>query len=69
MNQWVDQSIMQELENCFGRLIKANGWQVLINTIYLYRKIALETASILKFEYDGTLDKRVSTFIEELKNR
>jgi aminoglycoside 6-adenylyltransferase len=69
INSWLDQNIMRELENCFGKLNQEDGWNALNNTIHLYRKVALETASILQLEYDESLDNRMHTFIEALRSR
>jgi len=68
MKGWIDENLWKELNLCFGKFEKQDSLQSLQNTIKLYRRIAIETAKHLGYEYNLILDKRISKFLDAQVN-
>jgi aminoglycoside 6-adenylyltransferase len=69
MKDWVDRSIWDMLGKCFGTFEPEESWAALDYTIKIYRKITIETANHLGYEYNQRLYDKISQFIEDLKSK
>jgi hypothetical protein len=46
----------------------AESWRALFESLNLFRRLATRTALCLRFNYPARLDKRITTYIEDLFN-
>ncbi|MBS1598071.1 MAG: aminoglycoside 6-adenylyltransferase [Bacteroidetes bacterium] len=63
MKDWIDKKLWSALHDCFGRFDKKDSWRALKKTMKLYRKVAVKTASQLKYIYDHKMDEGISEFV------
>jgi len=66
MKDWIDENLWKELNLCFGKFEKEDSLQSLQNTMNVYRRISIETAMLLRYEYNYRLDENISKFINDL---
>ena len=65
MKSWMDHNIYQQLNHCFSTLNKEESFIALINTIEMYRKVAIDLAQKLSYRYNEELDSAITSFINE----
>jgi len=69
MQSWVDPEIWQKLHGTFAHFDAKDSWEALIKTIDLFREITTKTAQLLDFDYPDGMDKNITYFLKNLKNR
>lgn len=69
MQSWVDEAIWKDLNTCFPHFNADDSWAALEQTTSLFRRIALETANLMNYSYPGEVDRNLSDFIFQLKNK
>jgi aminoglycoside 6-adenylyltransferase len=52
---------------CFAGAGLAENWAALTNTMALFRRVAIEVATRLGYEYPHEMDRRVSDYVEQIK--
>ncbi|MEO8211145.1 MAG: aminoglycoside 6-adenylyltransferase [bacterium] len=67
MKDWIDNSLWDEFNFCFGKFEKNDSLNALKNTIKLYRKITIETAKYLGYDYNFKLDESITKFVDTIK--
>ena len=60
--------IWSELERPYLGAGLEENWVALLRTIALFRKVALEVADHLGYEYPNDLDRRMVTYLQKVKN-
>jgi aminoglycoside 6-adenylyltransferase len=59
--------IWAELEQCYAGARPEDNWEALANTMALFRRVAIEVGTHLGYTYPYELDRRVSEYVERLK--
>jgi aminoglycoside 6-adenylyltransferase len=67
MKDWVDAKTWERLHSCFGTFDPGNSWAALEATVHLYREVAVETGSLLHYDYNQILDVRITKIIKQAK--
>jgi len=60
--------IWSELESTYVGAGLEENWDALFKTIDLFRKVAIEVADHLRYEYLQDLDRRVMEYLHKVKN-
>jgi aminoglycoside 6-adenylyltransferase len=68
MQAWVDAETWQALHAAFGRFDRQDSWNALLATMDLFRRLATETADLLRFTYPQEIDRNLTGFILSLKD-
>lgn len=63
LEEWADPRTVKELRKAFGHYDEADVWRALGVTMYLFRRIATETAGRLCFPYPTEGDQRATDFV------
>ena len=63
MSSWVDPEIWESLHAAFARFDAQSGWNALLATVRLFRRIAPETAERLRYRYPDDLDRNMEGLI------
>jgi aminoglycoside 6-adenylyltransferase len=63
----IDPEIWSELERTYVGAGTQENWQALFRTIRLFRKVALQVAKALAYEYPQDMDQRVVQYLQEIK--
>ena len=66
MHLWVSEMTWKEIKGIFASFSISSNWEALLNTISLFRRLAIETGEILNFPYLQELDNNLSDFILKL---
>jgi aminoglycoside 6-adenylyltransferase len=69
MQSWLEHPLWNLLFDCHGGFDAKSSWNALEHTMACYRLIAKETAALLFFDYNLTLDENISYFIKELQEK
>ena len=69
MQSWVDEKTWNSLYKIFSHFDNEDCWNGLFQTIELFHNLAIKTANLLNFIYPHEMDKNISNFIFELKNK
>lgn len=69
MQSWVSADVWEDLHSAFARFDAADSWRALIRTNKLFRRLAVETAQALGFEYPSEVDRNISEFIGKLERQ
>lgn len=67
MKSWVGPSTWEGLHGVFAHFDKEDSWKALKNTIELFRKLSIETAKLLDYEYPHDVDVNIDDFIQTLR--
>lgn len=63
--KWADPRIISELENCYAKYEKLDIQRALLETMNLFRWLALETMKLLDYEYPHSIDNYCSEWVEK----
>lgn len=67
--RYLDVETWRELETTYAAADSASNWKALFNTLALFRRIAEQVAHQLGFSYPMPLDKRVTAYLHEIKDK
>jgi aminoglycoside 6-adenylyltransferase len=59
--------LWSELEGCYAGADVSENWQGLFRTMSLFRQVAIQVAEGLGYEYPLDLDRRVTTYVQEMQ--
>lgn len=68
LKKYVRPEIWSELQSTYVGAGLEENWMALFRTISLFRKVALEVADHLGYEYLNDLDRRMMTYLQKVKN-
>ena len=63
--EWADDSIIDEVVDCFAHYDEADIKEALVNTMDLFRGLAVDVADELGYEYRSKADKKCTGWVEE----
>lgn len=69
MASWVQPSVCQELQGVFAHFDVADSWNALFHTLTLFRRLSVDLSHQLGFDYPEAMDKNISGFILNLRER
>lgn len=69
MYAWAETETWEGLHRCFGGFGAHGSWQALFASVEVFRRLALQTALLWRYEYPAALDRRVSAYLEGLYDR
>ncbi|HLE92130.1 MAG TPA: aminoglycoside 6-adenylyltransferase, partial [Anaerolineales bacterium] len=61
--------IWSQLESTYAGADIAENWDVLFRTMALFRQVAIEVGEALGHTYPLDLDQRVTTYVQDLRQR
>ncbi|MET3697558.1 aminoglycoside 6-adenylyltransferase [Bacillus oleivorans] len=64
--QWVSSAVLEKLKSVYSRYEEDDIWQALHQTMKLYREIAVETASLLGYDYAHLADETAAKIVIKL---
>jgi len=65
LEEWADPRAVKELEGAFAHYSEADLRRALLATMDLFRWLAVETASLLKYPYPATADQRITAWVKD----
>jgi aminoglycoside 6-adenylyltransferase len=68
LKKWIRSEIWVEFENTFTGANIADNWIALFRTVDLFRKVALDVATHLGYEYLHDLDRRTVTYLHSVEH-
>lgn len=69
MASWVDKTIWKSLHEVFAHFEAEDSWKALLHTLTFFRRLSVGVADQLGFDYPESLDKNISRFILEVRER
>lgn len=66
MRSWVDPETWNALEGVFARFDVQDSWRALFSTSDLFRRLSVDVARHLGYDYPSSIDKNMSEFIVTL---
>ena len=68
-HEYVDTEIFEKYLTCYSKLELDSLWIALFNICGLFRKLSLQIAINLRFDYAKELDRDTVTYLRELKQK
>jgi aminoglycoside 6-adenylyltransferase len=65
IEKWADPSVVDSLSQIYPRYDVDDMWKALMASMNLYRRLTVETAALLGYDYDLTSAENVYTWVEE----
>lgn len=69
MSSWVQPSVWQELQGVFAHFDVVDSWDALFHILILFRRLSVDLSHQLGFDYPEAMDKNISGFILNLRER
>lgn len=66
MHEWTDPETWRNLHRVFGHFSHVESWQALLGTIVVFRRMAVETAKYLNYNYPENIDELLDGYVQEL---
>lgn len=66
MQEWAGKETLDALSNCFAHFDAGDSWKALIVTINLFRRLAMDTAEHLGYNYPMGADKNITMFVQKV---
>lgn len=66
MKEWGEPNIWARLKRIFARFDSRDSWRALRATMSVFREIAQDTASRLRYRYPGEVDQYLSGYVDSL---
>lgn len=68
LSLWTDAQTWADLHHAFGGFGVSESWRALFGSLNLFRRLATHTALCLGFDYPTRLDRKITTYVEDLFN-
>jgi aminoglycoside 6-adenylyltransferase len=66
IGEWAEPEALGALEGCFGHFDAADSWRALLNSMTLFRRLAMDVAAEWELDYPARLDTQVTAYIMNL---